>query len=206
MQGLVVFHRAGHMGWAMCVCVSVVVCVSVCLRVPWSVYACVNACVSACMCLCACVCVPLCMHGSVHATPRSWLVVDAVSYLLLLLLLPPPLAQMGSEGSGAGQLRLPRGLRLKADRHGLVVADSGNDRLCVFTLEGVFMGTVGTPAVTGLKYVRTGHPLGVIPRALARWARCPQCSLSGALQISRRPGCCRLRGAVAVVWSGVPRS
>jgi hypothetical protein len=53
-------------------------------------------------------------------------------------------AQFGSEGSGPGQLNYPRGVRLLADGSGLVVADCFNDRLCVFTLSGEVMATVGS--------------------------------------------------------------
>jgi hypothetical protein len=53
-------------------------------------------------------------------------------------------AQFGSEGSGPGQLHCPCGVRLLADGSGLVVADSSNHRLCVFTLSGEFVAAVGS--------------------------------------------------------------
>jgi DNA-binding beta-propeller fold protein YncE len=53
-------------------------------------------------------------------------------------------AQFGSEGSGPGQLRSPCGLRLLADGSGVVVADAGNHRLCLFTLSGEFVAAVGS--------------------------------------------------------------
>jgi hypothetical protein len=53
-------------------------------------------------------------------------------------------AQFGSYGSGPGQLIWPTGVRLLADGSGLVVADSWNHRLCVFTLRGKFMAAVGS--------------------------------------------------------------
>jgi hypothetical protein len=52
-------------------------------------------------------------------------------------------AQFGSEGCGPGQLNYPRGLRLMSDGSGLVVADSNNHRLCVFTLTGEFTRALG---------------------------------------------------------------
>jgi DNA-binding beta-propeller fold protein YncE len=53
-------------------------------------------------------------------------------------------AQFGSRGSGPGQLNWPCGVRLLADGRGLVVADKENHRLCVFTLSGEFVATVGS--------------------------------------------------------------
>jgi DNA-binding beta-propeller fold protein YncE len=53
-------------------------------------------------------------------------------------------AQFGSKGSGSGQLKWPRGLRLLADGSGLVVSDEGNHRLCVFRLSGEFVAAVGS--------------------------------------------------------------
>jgi sugar lactone lactonase YvrE len=52
--------------------------------------------------------------------------------------------RFGGEGSGPGQLDFPRGVRLLVDGSGLVVADSDNSRLCVFTLSGEFLTTVGS--------------------------------------------------------------
>ena len=53
------------------------------------------------------------------------------------------LARCGSGlGSGNGQLNGPRGLRLLANGGGVVVADTGNDRLCVFSLAGEFVRAV----------------------------------------------------------------
>ncbi len=54
------------------------------------------------------------------------------------------LAQFGSEGSGPEQLCEPCGIRLLADYSGLVVADSMNNRLCVFRLNGELVSTVGS--------------------------------------------------------------
>ncbi len=45
-------------------------------------------------------------------------------------------AQFGKFGSGLGDLNCPNGLRMLTDGSGLVVADGGNHRLCVFTLSG----------------------------------------------------------------------
>ncbi len=53
-------------------------------------------------------------------------------------------AQFGSRGSGPGQLKFPCGIQLLADGIGLVVADSGNHRLCVFTLSGEFVAAIGS--------------------------------------------------------------
>jgi DNA-binding beta-propeller fold protein YncE len=55
-------------------------------------------------------------------------------------------AWFGSYGSGPGQLKWPRGVRLLADGSGVVVADSCNHRLCVFTLCGKFLAAVGRRA------------------------------------------------------------
>jgi hypothetical protein len=52
-------------------------------------------------------------------------------------------AQFGRIGSGRGQLNGPSGARLLADGSGLVVADQGSHRLCVFTLSGEFVAAVG---------------------------------------------------------------
>ena len=55
------------------------------------------------------------------------------------------LARFGSNGSGDGQLRFPRGLRLLADGSGgVVVADGSNDRLCFFTASGAFVRSLPT--------------------------------------------------------------
>ena len=53
-------------------------------------------------------------------------------------------AQFGSEGSGPGQLVYPCGVRLLADGSGVVVADWGNHRLCVFALSGEFVAAMGS--------------------------------------------------------------
>jgi DNA-binding beta-propeller fold protein YncE len=53
-------------------------------------------------------------------------------------------AQFGSDGRGLGQLDYPRGVRLLADGSELVVADSWNNRLCVFTRSGGFVAAVGS--------------------------------------------------------------
>ncbi len=52
------------------------------------------------------------------------------------------LAQFGRVGWGPGKLRFPRGLRLLCDGNELVVADSDNHRLCLFTVTGEFVSTV----------------------------------------------------------------
>ncbi len=52
-------------------------------------------------------------------------------------------AQFGSRGSGPGQLLCPSGIRLLACGSEMVVADCYNHRLCVFTLSGEFVETVG---------------------------------------------------------------
>ena len=49
------------------------------------------------------------------------------------------LARFGSGGSGDGLLDDPRGLRLLADGSGVVVADTDNNRLCVFSATGDFV-------------------------------------------------------------------
>jgi tripartite motif-containing protein 71 len=61
------------------------------------------------------------------------------------------LTQFGSSGSGPGQLGDPCGIRLLADGSGLIVADSNNDRLCVFGLTGEPVSTIGSKE-QGLNY------------------------------------------------------
>jgi tripartite motif-containing protein 71 len=53
------------------------------------------------------------------------------------------LTQFGSEGSGPGLLKYPRGVRVLADGSGLVVTDCWNNRLCVFTLTGALLRVMG---------------------------------------------------------------
>ncbi len=61
-------------------------------------------------------------------------------------------SQFGSYGSGPDQLKFPSGVRLL--RHNrLVVADSWNDRLCMFTTNGEFVKAMGSRE-QGLKYPR----------------------------------------------------
>jgi hypothetical protein len=52
------------------------------------------------------------------------------------------LARFGGHGIGPGELQCPRGLRLLCDGNELVVADSFNNRLCLFKLTGEFVSTV----------------------------------------------------------------
>jgi hypothetical protein len=52
-------------------------------------------------------------------------------------------AQFGSPGSGPGQLDYPVGIRLLTDGSGVVVADSNNNRVCVFALSGEFLAVAG---------------------------------------------------------------
>jgi len=54
------------------------------------------------------------------------------------------LAQFGSRGWGPGELHFPRGLRLLCDSNELVVADTGNNRLCLFTVSGKFVSTLAS--------------------------------------------------------------
>ncbi len=54
------------------------------------------------------------------------------------------LTRFSKEGSGPGQLRCPSVVRLLADGSSLVVADTLNDRLCVFALSGEFVAAVGS--------------------------------------------------------------
>lgn len=54
------------------------------------------------------------------------------------------MARFGGRGSGPGQLSSPGDIRLLARGGGVVVADSGNNRLCVFTLSGEFVTTIGS--------------------------------------------------------------
>lgn len=53
-------------------------------------------------------------------------------------------AQFGKRGFDVGQLFRPFGLRLLADGSGVAVVDQGNSRLCVFTLSGECLATMGS--------------------------------------------------------------
>jgi hypothetical protein len=66
------------------------------------------------------------------------------------------LAQFASHGSGPGELCYPRGLRLLCDGSELVVADTCNNRLCLFTVAGEFVSAFASKAA-GLS-----HPYDVI--------------------------------------------
>ncbi len=56
------------------------------------------------------------------------------------------ISQFGGYGSGPGQLKYPRGIRLLSGcpTTQLVVADSDNHRLCVFELSGEFVRAIGS--------------------------------------------------------------
>ncbi len=54
------------------------------------------------------------------------------------------ISQFGSYGTGPGQLMFSAGLRLLGNGTQLVVADYYNRRLCVFRLDGEFVGAVGS--------------------------------------------------------------
>ena len=54
------------------------------------------------------------------------------------------LAQFGSYGSGLGQLNWPRGITIDTAGTGLVyVSEEGNNRVSVFTSDGVFVSSFG---------------------------------------------------------------
>jgi sugar lactone lactonase YvrE len=53
------------------------------------------------------------------------------------------LRRFGSAGSGDGQLMSPRGLCFMSSDHYVAVADWGNDRVSVFTIDGEFIRHVG---------------------------------------------------------------
>jgi hypothetical protein len=53
------------------------------------------------------------------------------------------LTQFGGWGRGSGQLIHPNNVRLLADGGGLVVADTDNSRLCVFSVRGEFVKAIG---------------------------------------------------------------
>jgi hypothetical protein len=53
-------------------------------------------------------------------------------------------ARFGGDGIDPGYLSNPRGVRMLADGSGVVIADCYNNRLCVFTLGGEFVATVGS--------------------------------------------------------------
>ena len=53
-------------------------------------------------------------------------------------------AQIGSLGSGPGQLKYPRGVTIDTAGTGLVyVSEEGNHRVSVFTSDGVFVSSFG---------------------------------------------------------------
>ena len=58
-------------------------------------------------------------------------------------------AQFGRQGSGPGELFYPCGVRIRADGATLVVADSWNQRLCVYTLTGQLVTTIAVCADGG---------------------------------------------------------
>jgi DNA-binding beta-propeller fold protein YncE len=51
--------------------------------------------------------------------------------------------RMGSEGSGDGQLKQPQGVCFMSGGSHVAVADYGNDRVCVFGVDGTFLRHVG---------------------------------------------------------------
>jgi DNA-binding beta-propeller fold protein YncE len=53
------------------------------------------------------------------------------------------LRRFGSQGSGDGQLDYPQGLCFTSGHHHVAVADCGNSRVCVFSVEGEFVRHVG---------------------------------------------------------------
>ncbi len=53
-------------------------------------------------------------------------------------------SQFGSFGSGSGQLNYPQGVRLLVAASSLIVADSRNNRLCLFSLRGEFVQAIGS--------------------------------------------------------------
>ena len=55
--------------------------------------------------------------------------------------------RFGGYGSGAGQLRRPRGVCLLADSTCVAVADRDNNRVCVFTVSGDYVGAVAVGSV-----------------------------------------------------------
>ena len=62
-------------------------------------------------------------------------------------------ARFGSEGSGPGQLCYPHAVRLLAGGSAVVIADSENNRLCVFKLSGELVAAVGNRE-QGVNYPR----------------------------------------------------
>ena len=68
--------------------------------------------------------------------------------------------KIGGEGSGAGQLKFPRGVYVTTDGV-IVVADRNNDRICLFSMTGLFIRHLVTKD-DGLKapYAVTVGPSG----------------------------------------------
>lgn len=58
------------------------------------------------------------------------------------------MAQFGTEGTNPGELDMPRGIRLLGDGN-ILVADCYNNRLCVFSLSGEFVGAWKAHCVSG---------------------------------------------------------
>jgi DNA-binding beta-propeller fold protein YncE len=61
---------------------------------------------------------------------------------------PPLLWQTGETGSGAGETRIPRGIAADSSNGHVFVADSGNNRIDVFTASGEFLRAWGWDVVT----------------------------------------------------------
>ena len=53
-------------------------------------------------------------------------------------------AQFGSKGGGTDQFESPCGITIDSDARLLYIADSGNVRVCVYTVDGAFVKTLGT--------------------------------------------------------------
>lgn len=78
------------------------------------------------------------------------------------------LRRFGSRGCGDGQLWYPRGLCITGESHYIAVADYSNNRVCVFTIDGVFSHHVGASelrAPTSVTAAATGGELVVADSA-----------------------------------------
>jgi sugar lactone lactonase YvrE len=73
-------------------------------------------------------------------------VVAAALYAAAALALPTPLSQIGTQGSGAGQLAQPNGIAIDGSGD-VFVADRSNQRVSVFTSSGTFLRAFGRDVI-----------------------------------------------------------
>ena len=82
---------------------------------------------------------PACVDGN-----DVYLAVSEAAHRVCVLTWPTGdvVAHFGTPGPGDGQLTRPRGLRLLRNGSGIVVADNGNHRVCLFMLDGTFFKAI----------------------------------------------------------------